>query len=83
MSLHNVCETHHEAFNDLWIQDDPNSLSNCQNSQSQATPRVVSNGKEIQLAFNPLTGTAGYIRLGGVACLQKFAVTALNELCSI
>ena len=34
--LHNICETHHEAFNDDWIQDDPNSLSNSQNSQSQS-----------------------------------------------
>ena len=33
--------------------------------------------------LNPLTGKAGYIRLGGGACLQKFAVTALNEFCSI
>ena len=58
--LHNICETHHEAFNDDWIQDDPNSLSNSQNSQSQsnsqnsqsqATSMVLNNGKEIQLAL--------------------------------
>ena len=58
--LHNICETHHEAFNDDWIQDDPNSLSNSQNSQSQsnsqnsqsqATSTVLNNGKEIQLAL--------------------------------
>ena len=45
--LHNICGTHHEAFNDENSQSQPNS----QNSQSQATSTVLNNGKEIQLAL--------------------------------
>ena len=59
--LHNICESHHEAFNDDWIQDDPNSLSNSQNCQSQATSTML----------NPLTTVASVnVIYACVLCLQ-------------